>query len=211
MEQIDDDADAVGVKFVKTDEESFATEFGIDTFPTILYFEHGQPSIYDGDAAEETELLTWLLYQMKEDTVENINRELLIKMIDEFEFLAVFFYEDDEDSVKALRHLELIDDEATQYGVRMVKIADPLMSKKYGHRSPPGLGFFRKGNYIKYDGDLLDDEEMLDWLTDPNVMEISDQIEKVNKKMFEKLITRNEFLTVLFCKFFLVLRYLMNN
>ena len=29
--------------------------------------------------------------------------------------------------------------------------------------------------------DLLDDEEMLDWLTDPNVMEISDQIEKVNK------------------------------
>ena len=28
-------------------------------------------------------------------------------------------------------------------------------------------------------GDLMDDEEMLDWLTDPNVMEISDQIEKV--------------------------------
>ena len=25
----------------------------------------------------------------------------------------------------------------------------------------------------------MDDEEMLDWLTDPNVMEISDQIEKV--------------------------------
>ena len=51
---------------------------------------------------------------------------------------------------------------------------------------------------MKFDGDLYDDEEMLDWLTDPNVMEISDQIEKVNKKMFEKLITRNEFLTVFF-------------
>ena len=108
--------------------------------------------------------------------------------------------EDNEDSVKVLRHLELIDDEAAQYGVRMVKLDDPLMSKKYGHRAPPGLGFFRKGNYIKFDGDLFDDEEMLDWLTDPAVMEISDQIEKVNKKMFEKLITRNEFLTVLFCK-----------
>ena len=35
---------------------------------------------------------------------------------------------------------------------RMVKISDPLMSKKYGHRTPPGLGFFRKGNYIKFDG-----------------------------------------------------------
>jgi len=79
-----------------------------------------------------------------------------------------------------------------------VKINDGLMAKKYGHRSPPGIGYFRKGNYIKYDGDLYDDEEMLDWLTDPNTMEISDQIEKVNKKMFEKLITRNEFLTVFF-------------
>ena len=47
--------------------------------------------VFAGDAAEETELLTWLLYQMKEDTIENINRELLIKMIDEFEFLAVYF------------------------------------------------------------------------------------------------------------------------
>ena len=49
-------------------------------------------------------------------------------------------------------------------------------------------------------GDLFDDEEMLDWLTDPSVMEISDQIEKVNRKMFEKLLSRNEFLTVLFCE-----------
>merc|ERR1712088_422704 len=198
LEQIDDDADAVGVMFVKTNEADFAAEYGIDSFPAILYFENQQPSIYDGDAAEETELLTWLLYQMKEDTVENINRELLTKMIDEFEFLAVFFYDNSDDCTKVLRHLELIDDEAQQYGVRMVKVDDPLMSKKYGHRNPPGLGYFRKGNYVKFDGDLYDDEEMLDWLTDPNVMEISDQIEKVNKKMFEKLITRNEFLTVFF-------------
>ena len=191
-------SDAVGVKFVKTNEADFAAEFGIENFPAILYFENQQPSIYNGDAAEETELLTWLLYQMKEDTIENINRELLTKMIDEFEFLALFFYNATEDCTKVLRQLELIDDEAGQYGVRMVKIDDPRMSKKYGHRNPPGLGYFRKGNYIKFDGDLYDDEEMLDWLTDPNVMEISDQIEKVNKKMFEKLITRNKFLTVFF-------------
>ncbi len=44
-----------------------------------------------GDPREETELLTWLLYQMKEDTIENINRDLLIKMINQHEFLGVFF------------------------------------------------------------------------------------------------------------------------
>ena len=48
LEQIDDDADAVGVKFVKTDDADFAAEYGIDQFPTIIYFEHKQPSIYDG-------------------------------------------------------------------------------------------------------------------------------------------------------------------
>ena len=60
-----------------------------------------------------------------------------------------------EDSDKMLRHLELIDDEASQYDVKIVKIDDPLMAKKYGHRDPPGLGYFRKGNYIKYDGMLV--------------------------------------------------------
>ena len=60
---------------------------------------------------------------------------------------------DNEDSAKMLRHLELIDDEAMEYGVKMVKLDDPLMAKKYGHRDPPGLGYFRKGNYVKYDGE----------------------------------------------------------
>jgi len=198
MEQIDDDTEAVGVKFVKTKDEVFVEKFGIDSFPSIIYFEESQPSIYEGDASEETELLTWVLYQMKEDTIENINRELFTNMIDEVEFLAVFFYDENEQSKKSLRHIELIDGDAAEYGVRFVKLKDVLISKKYGHRQHPGLGFFRKGNYIKFEGDMLDEEEILDWLTDPNTMEISDQIEKVNKKMFEKLIARNENLVVFF-------------
>ncbi len=131
----------------------------------------------------------------------------------------MFLVDQDEDSAKMLRHLELVDGEAADYGVRMVKLEDPLMAKKYGHRDPPGLGYFRQGDYVKYDGnmqsiaylrarfhllhvtgDIFDEEEVLDWLTDPNVMEISDQIEKVNRKMFDKLRDRNENLAVLFCK-----------
>ena len=48
-------------------------------------------NIFIGDAREESELLTWILYQMKEDTIENINRELLMKMIGDYEYLGVFF------------------------------------------------------------------------------------------------------------------------
>ena len=63
---------------------------------------------------------------------------------------------------------------------------------------------------VKFDpflhaGDLFDEEEMLEWVTDPNVMEVSDQIERVNKKMMEKLLKRNEFLAVFFCKLTLLL------
>ena len=47
-----------------------------------------------------------------------------------------------------LRHLELIDDEAAEYEVKIVKIDDPLMAKKHGFRDPPGLGFFRKGIFL---------------------------------------------------------------
>jgi hypothetical protein len=46
---------------------------------------------FSGDLTEEAELLTWTLYQMRENTIENVNRDLLAMLIDRQEFLAVFF------------------------------------------------------------------------------------------------------------------------
>lgn len=51
------------------------------------------------------------------------------------------------DSRRVLRHLELIDDEASEYGITIVKTIDKLMAKKYGYRKLPGITYFRKGNY----------------------------------------------------------------
>ena len=48
LEEIDDDAEAVGVRVIKTDDEEFADEYGITEFPAVVYFETGDPSIYDG-------------------------------------------------------------------------------------------------------------------------------------------------------------------
>lgn len=52
---------------------------------------------------------------------------------------------DDPLSPKVLRHLELIDDEAAEYGIKVAKCEDRLMAKKYGYRNPPGITYFRKG------------------------------------------------------------------
>ena len=52
LEDIDDDADAVGVRMIKTDDKAFADFIGINQFPSIVYYEHGNPHIYDGTVLE---------------------------------------------------------------------------------------------------------------------------------------------------------------
>ena len=45
----------------------------------------------------------------------------------------------------------------------------------------------------------MDEEEVLDWLTDPENMESIDHIERVNRKMFERILQRSDFLAAFFC------------
>lgn len=49
LENIDDECDAKGVSFVKIDNDDEAKEYGIDTLPTLVYFEKGIPSVYSGE------------------------------------------------------------------------------------------------------------------------------------------------------------------
>lgn len=148
---------------------------------------------------EEEEVLDWLVKQKNEDTIENINREILFHMIGEKEYLAVFFYKpDDDESAEIAEHLEKIDDDCADYDVGLVKISDNLIAKKYGVKNPPGLVYFRRGKPLKYEGNLFDEDEVLEWLTRPDNMEMADAIEKVNRRMFERLQERTNYLAVLF-------------
>ncbi|XP_035218229.1 protein disulfide-isomerase A5-like, partial [Stegodyphus dumicola] len=157
------------------------------------------PSIYDGDLMSEEDLLQWLIEQKTEDTIENINRDMLFRMIEEQEYLAIYFYkENDKESKEILKHLEQIDDDCSDYEVQLLKMSDNLMAKKYRVRNPPGLVFFRHGNPITYPGDLTDEEEVLEWLTSPDNMESSDAIEKVNRRMLERVLARCDYLAVFF-------------
>ncbi|CAG9857811.1 unnamed protein product [Phyllotreta striolata] len=150
-----------------------------------------------GNLLDETEVLEWMTDQKNDESIEEINRDKLFHYIDTKEFLAVVFYkEEDPDSPRILRHIELIDDEASEYGIKIVKMKDRLMAKKYGFRDPPGITYFRKGKPINYDGDIDDEEEILDWLSDPENMELTDHIERVNRKMFEKIRQRSDYVAV---------------
>ncbi|XP_063877639.1 uncharacterized protein LOC135109832 isoform X15 [Scylla paramamosain] len=199
LETIDDETDEVGIQFVKTNDVDVAEDLGISHLPALVYFEGGVPSIYDGDIQAEEQVLEWLIEQRHEDTIENINRQMLYTLIDTQDYLAVYFFNEENDECpKVLRTLEKIDDEAAEFGIQMVKMNDRLMAKKYGFRNPPGLVYFRKGKHIKYDGDLYDEEDVLDWLTAPENMELNDAIEKVNRKMFERIRQTTDYLAVFF-------------
>lgn len=200
LETIDDETDKYGIHFVKTEAIDYAEEVaGITEFPALVYFEEGSPSIYDGDLLNEEALLAWLVRQKTEDTIENVNRDLLFRIVGEKEYVAVLFYKkNDDESEEIIEHLENIDDDCGDYEVHLVKICDGLIAKKYGIREPPGLVFFRRGKPVKYEGDLFDEFEVLEWLTRPENMESSDAIEKVNRRMFERLMSKLTYLAVLF-------------
>ncbi|XP_062132752.1 uncharacterized protein LOC133843289 isoform X9 [Drosophila sulfurigaster albostrigata] len=199
LENIDDDTDKHGIQFVKSNDVKLAHEIGIFAFPALVYYETGVPIMYDGNIESNTDVFNWILEQKADQSIELINRDQLIEYIGTKDFLAVVFYkEDDPDSPRVLRHIELIDDEAAEYGIYIVKMHDKLMAKKYGYRNPPGLTYFRKGKYINYDGDIDDEEEVLDWLTSPANMEMTDHIEQVNRKMFEKIRKNSDYVAVIF-------------
>lgn len=50
-------------------------------------------------------------------------------------------------------------------------------------------------------GDLLDEDQVLEFLTSLEAMELPDQIEEVNAKILEKIVQDTGYVAVLFCKY----------
>ena len=69
----------------------------------------------------------------------------ICRVLDEEEHVAVLFYEDKKrESMKALQHLEMIDDEADQFGIRC-RAAGGLLST--GHLSNVGTLLIPSSQY----------------------------------------------------------------
>lgn len=91
LEHIDDDCDKYGIQFVKIDDPSAASEYGLDSLPSIVYFEKGLPNVYDGNLEAEEDILEWLVEQLEKDEIEDVTDEMLDKLIKESKNLAVLF------------------------------------------------------------------------------------------------------------------------
>ncbi|XP_041971075.1 uncharacterized protein LOC121727357 isoform X2 [Aricia agestis] len=199
LENIDDDCDRHGIKFVKTQDYSIAESYGATDFPVLVYFEHNVPNVYEGSLAEEEEVLQWLITQKTEDRIELITRVMLEKMVEETQYLAVYFYKlNCHICDHILEELEKIDDECDVYGIHMVKLQDPQLAKRYSIKTFPAMVYFRNGNPLLFEGDLQNEESILEWLIDDDNRELADEIESVNDRMLDRLLFESHLLAVFF-------------
>ena len=76
---------------VKTTDPDFSREVGISEFPGLVFFYNGVPNVFEGDITAEEEVLDWLIEMKVESHIELITRPMLETMVEEVQYLAVYF------------------------------------------------------------------------------------------------------------------------
>ncbi|KRT80652.1 Thioredoxin, partial [Oryctes borbonicus] len=183
LENIDDECDVYGIHLVKIQDPQLAKRYSIKTFPALVYFRNGNPLLFEGDLQNEESVLEWLIDDDNRelaDEIESVNERMLARLLSESPFLAVFFYDDDcPECEEILEQLEEIDGEADLFGIDFVKICSAEAAAEHGIHNLPALMYFRKKTPMVFDGDLMQADRVLDWLTSQDVFEIKNEIEEV--------------------------------
>ncbi|XP_061397428.1 uncharacterized protein LOC133333100 isoform X10 [Musca vetustissima] len=201
LENIDDELEKEGIVIVRIDNAAEAKEYGLDHLPALIYFENKIPALYEGDLMNEDEVLEWLILQKKTATIEEVTDEILTGLINDHEYVVVFFTgpcEPGEKCDKTLNALESIDDELDESGIIFVTTEDTTIAKKHNIKVYPQLVFFRNRDPLLFTGDLEDEDEVLAWITDEDTLEIPGKIEEVNIKMLDKILAENDHVVVFF-------------
>lgn len=98
-----------------------------------------------------------------------------------------------------MNELENIDDECEEKDISFVKTSDEGIDDEYDIDNMPALAFYRHKIRTMYTGNLMNEEEILQWVLDLYESKV-DVIETVDRKTLQVLIRDNDHLAVLFCK-----------
>lgn len=94
--------------------------------------------------------------------------------------------------------MENIDDECDEKGIAFVKIDDDQLAETYGlHDELPSLVYFENRIPSVYQGDLRNEEQVLEWLIK---QQHSDEIEEVSHELLNVLIQKHNQLAALIYK-----------
>lgn len=76
---------------MKIDNDEEAKEYGIEKIPSLVYFENGIPTLYEGNLEDEDKVLKWFEHQIKSDEIEDVTDEMLDIILNKRQFVAVLF------------------------------------------------------------------------------------------------------------------------
>ncbi len=196
LESIDEKLDKQDLPLVKISDAGANDAFGIKDMPALVYFENGVPEVYGGDLLNDNQVMKWMKAELKRDNIKEVSVTALDKLVEKGRTIAVLFYSpEDKEDLKVLDELETIDDECAGYEISFVKVSDADMARRFGIRDPPGLIYFENRIPSVYDGDLNDEDKLLDWLVEQKT---TDTIEEVTDEILAKLAEDEEYLAVFF-------------
>lgn len=107
--------------------------------------------------------------------------------------------DEDKKSLKIINELENIDDECEEKDIDFVKTSDDDVDKEYDLEQLPALVFYRHKFRTIYSGDLMNEEEILEWVLQQYESK-PEVIESVDRKTLQVLVNEVEHLAVLFCE-----------
>lgn len=223
LENIDDELDEAGIVFVTTEDMVLAKKYNLKDLPQLVLFRNKEPILYQGDIDDEDEVLAWVT---DDDTleipgrIEEVNVKMLEKILKESDHVVVFFCEllfiylpamiyiwtsfadreGDKKSQKIINELEKIDDECEEKDIDFVKTSDDGIEEEYDLPSLPALAFYRHQFRTVYTGDLMKEDDILEWVSSLHESR-HDEIESVDRKTLQVLINDVEHLAVFFCEY----------
>lgn len=98
-----------------------------------------------------------------------------------------------------MNELENIDDECEEKDIDFVKTSDDGVELEYDLPTLPALAFYRHKFRTIYTGDLMNEDEILQWVLEL-VDSTPDVIESVDRRTLQVLINDIEHLAVFFCE-----------
>jgi len=131
--------------------------------------------------------------------VEDVTGKQLEAALQTEEILAVMFYSKNcKTCDRVLSVLERVGEEVAGNGITLVRINDKKASKVHGIRNYPALSLFKMGEAIHYEGDMLDADGLLDFLSSPDALDVPGQVEDVTAAQLEVLVQQQSYLAVFF-------------
>lgn len=191
-----------GIVLVRVNDKKSAKTHNVRNFPALSLFRDGEPTHFEGDLTSASALLDFLSSPESQDLpgqIEDVTASQLEVMVENQDYVAVFFYTGNKASNDVLEGLEKVDDYCEKLDIALVKINDLELVTEYNLGELPALVYYRHTIPILYEGVLEAEDDILEWLVQNRSSgDEEDVIEEVQFKGLQAMVAAVENIAVLF-------------